>query len=351
MSILKDKRSPYYHYSFVIAGRRYHGSTKCKTKAKALMVEQKIRENVMLGGARRPSISLGDACKQYEDTVAKQPSWPTTRYILRELVKGVGANKALADIGPMDLRRFYRTRAIKRSASTVNREIDVARAVWRLADESRFDVGDMPTWHSFRCKEQRRPARELSADEEVKLFQHLRSDVRDAVEFMLKSGWRRNEVLDLKWSDCDLEDRRAITRIKGGDVVSRALTATLCGIIARQPNVGPYVFTYQCQRTNGELRKGRRYKLTPTALRGAFKAALAKAGVTNFRTHDLRHTCATRIVRATGSIAAAKEALKHRSINTTMRYSHVLDDDVRNALERAESRNSVGVSFPQSANA
>ena len=56
--------------------------------------------------------------------------------------------------------------------------------------------------------------------------------------------------------------------------------------------------------------------------------------------HDLRHTRATRIVRQTGSLALAKEALKHKSIATTLRYAHVLDDDTRRALDESESRNS-----------
>jgi integrase len=62
------------------------------------------------------------------------------------------------------------------------------------------------------------------------------------------------------------------------------------------------------------------------------------AGVENFRFHDLRHTRATRILRATGNIHAAKEALKHRSIKTTLRYAHVTENDVRRALEASESR-------------
>jgi integrase len=100
------------------------------------------------------------------------------------------------------------------------------------------------------------------------------------------------------------------------------------------------VFTYVCQKSRGGRRKGKRYPLTPTALRKPWEAALAAAGIENLRIHDLRHTRGTRIVRATGSLAAAKEALKHRNIKTTLRYAHVLDEDVRNALDASESRHS-----------
>jgi integrase len=57
-----------------------------------------------------------------------------------------------------------------------------------------------------------------------------------------------------------------------------------------------------------------------------------------FRFHDLRHTRGTRILRVTRNLAAAKKALAHRNIKTTLRYAHVLDDDVREALEVSDSR-------------
>lgn len=141
--------------------------------------------------------------------------------------------------------------------------------------------------------------------------------------------------------------KSAVTRIKGGDFVSRPLTTALVEIIARQPQVKdqdgkliPFVFTYVCQKSRGKRRKGLRYPLTPTALRKPFHQTRKAAGVDNFRIHDLRHTRGTRIVRATGSLAAAKEALKHKRIETTLRYAHVLDDDVQNALEASDSRHS-----------
>lgn len=112
----------------------------------------------------------------------------------------------------------------------------------------------------------------------------------------------------------------------------------LCILIANQPRVGPFVWTYVCQHSRAKRKKGQRYPLTATALRKGWEGALQAAGIEGFRFHDLRHTRGTRIVRATGSLAAAKKALAHRSLNTTLRYSHVLDDDLRNALDASESR-------------
>ncbi|MEO5587235.1 MAG: tyrosine-type recombinase/integrase [Novosphingobium sp.] len=161
------------------------------------------------------------------------------------------------------------------------------------------------------------------------------------MDFLLKSGWRRDEVLKLRWSDCNVELKHATTRIKGGDVVTRPLSKALLAIIERQTKAGPYVFTYECQQSRAKRRKGERYPLTATSLRKPFAQALIDAKISAFRLHDLRHTRGTRIVRSTGSLAAAKEALKHRSIATTLRYAHVMDEDVRRALEASDHRNNT----------
>src|SRR5690606_3600176 len=131
---------------------------------------------------------------------------------------------------------------------------------------------------------------------EDRLFAHLREDVRDAVAFLLKSGWRRNEVLKLRWSDCRLEQKQALTKIKGGDIETRALSISLIEIIKRQPKVSPFVFTYVCEkskpaytdkrgRKHPARRKGERYPLTATALRKPFAAALIAAEILSFRLH------------------------------------------------------------------
>lgn len=254
--------------------------------------------------------------------------------MLAALVQGLGGRSPLSSIAQAALRSYFNRRREGRSNATINREIDNARAVLRHAEQNRFDVGELPNWKPLKPKVPRQVPRELSPDEESRLFEHLRRDVRDAVDFLLKSGWRRGEVLGLRWSDCDLPNRTAVTRIKGGDVVARPLTKALTTLIESQPKVGPFVFTYVCQKARKGRLKGERYPLTPTALRKPFAKALKDGKISSFRTHDLRHTRATRIVRETGSLVAAQAALKHRSINTTLRYAHVSDEDTGERLKR-----------------
>ena len=57
-----------------------------------------------------------------------------------------------------------------------------------------------------------------------------------------------------------------------------------------------------------------------------------RAGVVDFRIHDLRHTGATRTLRASKNLRAVQEMLGHADIKTTMRYAHALVDDVAEAM-------------------
>lgn len=342
--IYQSSKSPYWQYDFQLKGRRYHGSTGCTKKTLAKQFEVLEREKAVLPDRARPPITVDQAAGLYEEKVDQLPSWSTIEYLLTALIKGLGKDRLLSEVSQRDLQNYFAKRRNGRANSSVNREVENARAVWRHADRTRFDVGEMPDWRALMLKVPRSPPRELSAGtDEDQLFAHLREDVRDAVRFLLLSGWRRGEVLGLRWSDLNLTARTASTKIKGGDIVIRPLTTAMVVLIANQPKAGPFVFTYVCQQSRDKRRKGQRYPLTPTSLRKPFAEARQAAQLDGFRIHDLRHTRGTRIVRATGSLAAAKEALKHRSINTTLRYAHVLDDDVRNALEASESRNSPGM--------
>lgn len=65
----------------------------------------------------------------------------------------------------------------------------------------------------------------------------------------------------------------------------------------------------------------------------ALGRALEKAEIKDFHFHDLRHTAGTRLLRKSNNLRVVQRMLRHERIETTLRYAHVLDQDVRDALE------------------
>jgi integrase len=62
-------------------------------------------------------------------------------------------------------------------------------------------------------------------------------------------------------------------------------------------------------------------------LNRAFKATLQRAGLPAVRFHDLRHTCATLLLRQGVNPKYVQELLGHADISLTLNiYSHVLPD-------------------------
>jgi site-specific recombinase XerD len=83
--------------------------------------------------------------------------------------------------------------------------------------------------------------------------------------------------------------------------------------------------------------RGKRQPITYTGFRRTMTTALKAAGITDFRIHDLRHDFASKLLRATRDLALVKNALKHADISSTIRYAHVLDEDVREGLKALDN--------------
>lgn len=74
-----------------------------------------------------------------------------------------------------------------------------------------------------------------------------------------------------------------------------------------------------------------------------FTTACARAGINDFRIHDLRHTCAAWLVSEGVPLSEVWDLLGHQSITMTERYAHLAPERVRSAvarLEGSESRSS-----------
>ena len=97
------------------------------------------------------------------------------------------------------------------------------------------------------------------------------------------------------------------------DIVYRTL-------LAAKPPDSPWVF---CKK-NGE-----RYGNITKAFEGARK----RAGITDFRFHDLRHTFASHLVMAGVDLRTVQELLGHKSFEMTLRYAHLSPEHKKVALD------------------
>jgi integrase len=95
------------------------------------------------------------------------------------------------------------------------------------------------------------------------------------------------------------------------------------------PN-SPFIWTYVKQKGKD---KGKRFPVTYSGLRGAINTAFRQSGITDFKIHDLRHEFASKLLRRTSNLALVKDALAHSDIKSTLRYAHVLGDDIARGME------------------
>jgi integrase len=222
---------------------------------------------------------------------------------------------------------------VNRSTTLVLKKLFTRARVWGIKFEKE------PRWRQHFLPETEERVRELVGDEGERLADATRADYSPFFEFAHASGLRLDECL-LRWTEVDWNARQIRKPGKGGRMVTVPITDTLREILwPLQGHHPEMVFTYQAARTRQGRVKGRRYPITYSGVKTAWRRLRKKAGVVGFRFHDYRHDHASKLLRETGNLKLVQRALNHRNIKTTLRYAHVLDGEVAQAMERvAESR-------------
>ncbi|WP_232830494.1 site-specific integrase [Oceanicella sp. SM1341] len=336
----KREGSPHYHYdrTITVAGRRYRvrGSTGETSKTRAKEIEEHAvraeRDRIMHGDDRQ-HLTLDQALGTYAANVAMyQPSWRTTQSQSRALLASLQRTTPLDTITTATLTEHTARRRAAAANATVNRELQLLRRVLSYAQKNLNAAVPDIDWKALTLREPRERVRELTADEEQRLFANLREDFHPLVRFCLITGCRVGSAIKLEWRDVDLRARALTFReMKGGEHHAIPLSATLVLLLANLPKAEG------CDRVF--LYKFRGKQLRPFTAAGWKKPwwdALEAARIPDFRFHDLRHTALSRMTRARG-IAAAQKLAGHADITTTSRYAHVQMADLLEAMEIAES--------------
>lgn len=144
-----------------------------------------------------------------------------------------------------------------------------------------------------------------------------------AIRFLLLTGWREREALNLKWAEIDLVRGVAtLSDTKTGKSV-RVIGAPARLLLSGLPQIeeSPYVFP------------GRTKDRPLIEINRVWYAVRHAAKLDDVRLHDLRHSFASVSASSGGSLLIIGKLLGHRETATTAKYAHLFDDPVKAAAD------------------
>jgi integrase len=140
-----------------------------------------------------------------------------------------------------------------------------------------------------------------------------------AIRFLMLSGWRVGEALNLRWEEVDptrqcatLPDTKTGRSIRPLGAPALELLGTITPLEG-----SPFVFP------------GKKVGAPLVEIDRVWGAVRHAAGLADVRLHDLRHTFASAVASAGGSLLMLRPLLGHKDTKTTAKYAHLWDDPVK----------------------
>ena len=209
------------------------------------------------------------------------------------------------------------------SNATVNRTLELLRAILRKSVNDWEWLERAPQIRML--KEPTRRIRFLTHEEAQRLLAALPERLADMAAFSLSTGLRASNVTGLQWSQVDLVRRLAwvhADQAKARKAIPVPLNAEAVLLVRKRLGKhATHVFRY------------RGVPITQVSTK-AWYAALDRAGIKEFRWHDLRHTWASWHVQQGTPLFALQELGGWESAEMVRRYAHLAADHLAPYAER-----------------
>jgi integrase len=244
--------------------------------------------------------------------------------------------KELVDINRAVLDQVRAIRGKGSSTATVNRYMALVRTILRKACNEWEWLDRVPKVGMFRDQEGR--IRSLTREEFTRLLDELPEHLADMARFSVATGLRQANVTRLQWKQISLERRHlwvSGAEHKNGRPHSVPLNQAAIDVLEkRHGDHLTHVFTYE----------GKPIVQVNTK---AWRNALQRAGIFDFRWHDLRHTFATWHREAGTPTHELQRLGGWKTQSMVERYAHVAPEGLQFAASRLDNlMQTCGVSQP-----
>jgi integrase len=239
--------------------------------------------------------------------------------------------KRLSEITAETVARYHSTRGANEKVSA-NRELGFLKLIFRRAVEW-GEISRNPAALVKKFPEPKNKLRILSDDEADRLLEKANPQLAPVLTILLTTAMRPHEVFALRWeypgwdTENDLEVsivsiKKKMIFIPGGLAKNHKdrevpLSKELIALFEALP---------------GDSKSGKVFPMN-TAPK-SFKAAVKGAELKNVTLYTLKHTAASRMIKAGVDIITVTELIGHSDVKTTMIYCHSSSETKREAVEK-----------------
>lgn len=366
----------YYHYEFVIDGRRYRGSTGKTTKQAAEKVERSERMRLERGYSEviqqeereQSRRTITEAADEFLVAYKAKHRAPVFAEYAMGHVKHILGKRLVLEITPGTVKQYQIDRlGEKASPKTINDEVGMLLRL--CGDQGDLIRSRLKREKALKLKVNPSPGKPFSVEEQERMLAAARQctdaaraacerqargekpakgdkqggspSIYPALVLALNCGMRDSEIKSLRWNQIDWE-KKILTvgqsKTDAGTGRTIPLNGTLLEALVdhtrwyamRFGNAEPDWFVFP-----GGGRSPKDPTVAITSLKTAWENVRTQAGVTG-RWHDNRHKLITELAESGAGDETIMEIAGHVSRQMLSRYAHIRTEAKRNALEAVE---------------
>ena len=344
-SLYRKNNSNIWYYSTSVGGKHFQGSTRTPDKRLAMEVAKAIEADIIRNVHSIPTLNkniytFNPVFEDYIKNLSNSDKTIKSKITAYKHLSPFFENKDILKITQSDIEKYQNERRLTILNFPKNKNKRDSEISFRSVN---IEVTTLHNFFNYCIKKgilDKNPASGIKRLNELSRLKTLSDDdidklingatnklTKDIITFLIYTGCRKGEALNLKWDDVDLKND--VIAIKGTKTkydryipISKPLKAILSQVEKKQDCL--YVFN-----KNGA-------KLTD--FKRSFKTACKKVGLKDLRIHDLRHVFASKMVMNGASLYITGELLGHKTPYMTKKYSHLIPDTLKKAVNDAFSK-------------